>query len=146
MTTLYEAKMLRDLNGALNDLLERMKCDSRWLITFADSRSPVHPDGDVRLVVSHRSIRNGDPLARIDCCEVERIERIPDEGCRVNTFRRTTANGFRVRYLTDAIKDFDQESFEVLTARDVLVTLYGFVICHHADALESDKRSESEST
>lgn len=144
MTTEYEAKMLRDLNGALNDLLERMRCDSRWLIAFSDCRSPVNPVGDVCLIVSHRSIDHGNAMFRIDCAEVERIERIPDEGCRVNTFRSTTVNGFRVSRTPENQGDTEQESFDVLTARDTLAALYGFVICHHADALESAQRSENQ--
>lgn len=141
MTTEYEAAMLRDLNGALNKLLECMREDTRWLITFADNRSPMRPDGDVRLVISHRSMSHGNAMFRVECAEVERIERVPrlpgDER-KLSTFRTTTENGYRISRVPENPGDTVQESFDVLTARDALATLYGYVICHHADAIEAD--------
>lgn len=153
MTTDYEAKMLRDLNGSLNDLLERMQCWEQWLISYCDMRTPMRPDAEVYLLVSHRSMRNGNAvLARIDAAEVEKLEILPPSEHVASGGVITVENGFRITMrdndggaIQQASEEDSQHAFEVLTARDVLSALCGMLVCYHADALESAQRSESAS-
>ena len=139
MTVEYEAAMLRTLNGSLNDLLVRMSDWHSWLISYCDTRTVMRPDAEVYLLVGHRSVRNGNPLARIDTCEVQRIEQLPGGKCRTYT-----ENGYRITVKTEDFGEEARDAYEVMTARDTIAALYGIAICHHADALESEKRSANE--
>lgn len=136
-----QAKMIRDLNGDLLRLLERIGDMSQWLISYVDTSTPHAITPEVYLLVGHRSVRNGNPIARIECCEVERLECIKESDHVISGGIITLEDGWRVSFKKDETSTDEPETYEVLTARDVLAALYGLVVCHASDAVESDQRT-----
>jgi hypothetical protein len=98
--------------------------------------SSVYVDGGTgnRYVVFDANMR---AIARVYCAEVERIEHLPDEGCRTNACRCFKEDGFRV-YPCDSNGKIDPEdgaqlSMDVLDSRTALSACLGMLVNYAYD-------------